>query len=387
MRILAAIAVLTGCYSPSYDNCALTCAQSGLCPSGFDCIDGVCRAPTGTCMGGDGDGGVDTDVAAWKYSKQITITSPAAAMGFPVPIRVRDGDLQAHAQASGGDIRFALADTTLLPYEIEQYDSGSGLLVAWVKVPTLSASAPTTIEMLFGNPSARADGDPTAVWDLSYLAVYHLDDFTDATSAGRDGVSVGGTAMAPFGAFGSAQQFWGTPNAAFTIGGDSMLDSGTFTFEAWVKIDSTTAGQHRLYTAPSAFANRFAVAYTDASATIASPHAVLASASGGTMSSEQSVLSPTKWQHVGVTLQNGAINFYVDGVASSLGIAMTNMLSASPSEITIGGVAGTNVTGPTGTLDEVRLSRTTKPPEYFRLSYELGRQDTTAFTVGPLVTR
>lgn len=45
MRLLGGLlAVVGACYSPTYRDCEVTCA-GGVCPSGYRCEDGMCRAP------------------------------------------------------------------------------------------------------------------------------------------------------------------------------------------------------------------------------------------------------------------------------------------------------------------------------------------------------
>ena len=57
MRLLALLLASTmGCYAPSFDTCALTCASGESCPSGYTCSAGRCAAGGTSC---DGDPGRD----------------------------------------------------------------------------------------------------------------------------------------------------------------------------------------------------------------------------------------------------------------------------------------------------------------------------------------
>ena len=83
--------------------------------------------------------------ANWAYRKQITFTSdsakiPSTQSYFPALISLSsDSDLAADAQDDGDDILFTSSDgTTQLDHEIEEFDGGTGQLVAWVEVPSLS---------------------------------------------------------------------------------------------------------------------------------------------------------------------------------------------------------------------------------------------------------
>lgn len=56
MRTLISIAVLaaaasTGCFSPSFDSCAVSCGAGGSCPDGMTCLgDGVCHRSAGEAL-------------------------------------------------------------------------------------------------------------------------------------------------------------------------------------------------------------------------------------------------------------------------------------------------------------------------------------------------
>jgi hypothetical protein len=62
MRALWVVLAAVGCYSPSYRDCAISCATSG-CPDGLVCENGACRTAAGLppCPTGSGDGGMSGD--------------------------------------------------------------------------------------------------------------------------------------------------------------------------------------------------------------------------------------------------------------------------------------------------------------------------------------
>jgi predicted glutamine amidotransferase len=113
----------------------------------------------------------------WQYRKTINI-DPSQVSGdqtdFPVLIDMTDTDLKDKAQLDGDDILFADQNNVKLSHEIEQYDSATGHLVAWVRIPFVSSTSFTTFYMYYGNPTAPNQEDPAAVWDTSYKLVLHL---------------------------------------------------------------------------------------------------------------------------------------------------------------------------------------------------------------------
>jgi hypothetical protein len=79
-------------------------------------------------------------------------------------------------QSDGGDILFTSSDgLTKLSHEIERYTSATGELIAWVKVPTVSASSDTIIYIYYGN-AVCADQWATdgSTWLSNYRGVWHF---------------------------------------------------------------------------------------------------------------------------------------------------------------------------------------------------------------------
>ena len=95
----------------------------------------------------------------------------------------------------GYDIFFSSDPTgqTRLDYEMEQHNPVTGQVIAWIRIPTLSHGADTTIYVFYGNPNVTTpQQNPTGVWDSSYQAVYHLANAgtgiaTDSTTNGYNG--------------------------------------------------------------------------------------------------------------------------------------------------------------------------------------------------------
>jgi C4-type Zn-finger protein len=124
----------------------------------------------------------------WKYFKDIIIDNSKVAgdlTDFPVLISLFDSDLKLKAQNDGDDIAFFDSQGGQLPHEIEFYDpsyNGShAQLVAWVK-SDLSSDVDTWITMKYGNSEIVSRQNPTAVWNSSYLGVWHLKEDPSASA-------------------------------------------------------------------------------------------------------------------------------------------------------------------------------------------------------------
>lgn len=81
-----------GCRAPEVSDCQVACAAGPeLCPDGFRCLDGMCRAAgeTGDCAAGDGDGGPLADA----NPSALTIeTRRGTGDGAPLFLAAQDGD-------------------------------------------------------------------------------------------------------------------------------------------------------------------------------------------------------------------------------------------------------------------------------------------------------
>jgi hypothetical protein len=131
----------------------------------------------------------------WLYRKPITINASKVAediTDFPMLIQIMDTDLKNKARSDGYDIMFTESDgRTKLDHEIERYNSSSGELIAWVKIPFLSSSSGTLIYMHYGNPNAPDQQNIEGVWSNGFVGVYHMVEETgsinNSASSSNDG--------------------------------------------------------------------------------------------------------------------------------------------------------------------------------------------------------
>ncbi|UCF61272.1 MAG: DUF2341 domain-containing protein, partial [Anaerolineaceae bacterium] len=192
----------------------------------------------------------------WSYRKKITIYSSQVSADlnyFPVLInQSTDTELAASAQADGGDILFTSSNgTTKLDHEIEKFVSGTGELVAWVEVPSLSGSVNTELYMYYGNASVADQWNINGTWDEggtpNFRGVWHLDETSgqheDSTSNGNDSTSVNVTTQgSATGQIDGADEFERTSSNNVVIGGGSeSLDvTDAITIEAWIDEDAVS---------------------------------------------------------------------------------------------------------------------------------------------------
>jgi len=208
---------------------------------------------------------------AFTYSRTITIDhtkcgSTTDTSNFPVLISgtysylatTPTGNIQNTVTSNGitipADLGF-YSDaglTTKLAWEVAAYTASSGLIEAWVKLPTLSHSSDTlgnnTFYMAYGDSSVTTDqSNMTGTWNDGgsnyYKGVYHLEDNTTGTvvkdsSPNAKNLTYHNTntsnasATAQIGrGFNIAQT---SANRADTSD-SSFIAAGDFTLECWVK--------------------------------------------------------------------------------------------------------------------------------------------------------
>jgi hypothetical protein len=147
------------------------------------CPDDPNKQEPGICGCGiaDTDSDNDTivdcaDAAPYGWLRQLTLDSLQIAgplTDFPVLVQLTDAALASAAAVSGSDIYFTTADqTTLLDFELESYTPGTGTLVAWVLMPSLSASSDAVLFLGYGDGKLDRS-DAAGVWS-GYHHAWHL---------------------------------------------------------------------------------------------------------------------------------------------------------------------------------------------------------------------
>ena len=116
---------------------------------------------------------------SWEFRKNITLSLNTATgvdsdlTDFPVLISFTDTDLIQTNESLGRDFVFTESDgTTVLSHEIEKFDNTTGEIIAWVKLPTMSAS--TSTEMYIYYKGDTIGFNSANVWNDDYVIVWHL---------------------------------------------------------------------------------------------------------------------------------------------------------------------------------------------------------------------
>ena len=307
-----------------------------------------------------------TFLAGWTRQKPITI--PAAYVGgslvdFPLLVRItNDAEIGAAARADGYDIRFTLADGTLLSYERVAFSITNGLAngLFWVKVPSLTSGVAGSILCQYAN-AAATDVSGTAAWDSNHCAVYHLGEtgtnptVHDATANAKN----------------STAQTW-TPSISGQVGGCASLNNSAITVP-----DQTFSGEFSIsvWTNPASLADsRILYRYVDGSGFFLGPQADTAWRwlvfTGGTSAAivSNTLASLSTWVHLAaVRRADNTLVLYRNGVAQTNTAVKSGSIAGSAT-VCMGSDYGTTKRY-NGLLDEVRIAGSSRSAAWWSLEY------------------
>jgi biopolymer transport protein ExbB len=333
--------------------------------------------------------------AAWFSSKNIVLNTKATGANvsttitnFPVLVRLSSNNaaIFSGAKSNGADIRFAKANGTALPYQIEQWNATSKKAAVWVLVDTIKGNdSLASIIMYYGNSSAIDSSSPGKVFDTSkgFQAVYHFSDAADtAFDATINKYTASPVTTAPadtIGIIGRARYFDGSASAYDIVGSSDSSgifnklhfpDNGIYTLSAWVNLTSITglpaiiargsggASEYHLYTRAATTEFRF----LENRSTTDGGQQYLGSGTGTAVTGI--------WTHV-VGVRNGInMSLFLNGaVIASPTTGATGGTRTITYDVNIGRRSdGSNYFN--GFIDEVQIANVARDTNWIKLSYE-----------------
>lgn len=368
--------------------CAGACSFTPLLAGGDDVVTPDAAGP---------DASVDPDAppAPAARVRRLTVGDDKVTGGphadFPVLVALTEGWLRTTdeggdvAREDGADIHFAAdpAGATVLAHEIEAYDDEDGVLIAWVKVPSLEAG--TSIYLRYGDPAHVPDpAAAAAVWSADYGGVWHLSGGAIVDSAANGQATNGGSNPAD-GHIGRARSFNGTTHSISVAAAAPMADvfAGGGTAEAWFFATGWGEAQFGRIFDKDAFV--LGMGDNTTSGSILFGHRF--AGNNGNWNSAQGSVALNAWTHVAVVYdQSSAANtpvIYVNGVARTVTATTTPSgatMSDAAAPLTIGNrAAGDRAFA--GRLDELRLSRVARRPGWIATGHENQRAPGTFWIV------
>ena len=271
-------------------------------------------------------------------------------------------------------------------------------LVAWVRIPSLSAVTDTEIYMYYGNAGASNQENVTDVWDANFKMVQHMDDnpntssTTDSTSNNNDGAKL--AANNPLetisGKAGDAQVFAG--DDYITKAAPSFIDDTAGSVEQWVKFSDLTQSHTVVnINVEGAFDDEFLFMYYRGSVINYKVYAMLivGGVTSFVASSDANLITDTDWHHWVVTSDSSTLRFYLDGVEVTMNFttgANSGQWMASATDADILSIGAVKRAAPAldlkGTVDEVRISDTARSADWIQTSYNNQSNPSDFITLG-----
>jgi len=329
--------------------------------------------------------GLSAPPDGWRHSGEVTIlTTPDGAdlpagtrvRGFPLLVRLHGDSFPfAEARPDGADLRVASGDGVPLPHQIESWDAAGGEAAVWVRVPEIRGNDAQTLRLAWGRDDAPDASDGRAVFgaESGFAGVWHMGEEPHDEVGDLPARDTGTTAVA--GVVGMARHFPGGAGIAF---GDAITalptGAGPHSTSVWFRAarpNTTLVGWGR-----EEAQGKVVLQYR-------SPPRIRADCyfSGGDVSGTGR-LAPGVWTHVLHTFEAGQARVYVNGRLDGTNAqAGSTMAIKSPARMWFGGWYDTYDF--VGDLDEVRVSRVVRSPEWARLEYE--NQKPLQSLVGPVV--
>jgi hypothetical protein len=332
----------------------------------------------------------------WGYRIMITLDGSKVTgnlTNFPYLVYIAsNASLSANARSDVGfegfDILFTSNDgTTKLDHEIEKYITGTGELVSWVEIPSMSAGVDTIIYMYYGYPSAADQSNAAGVWDSNYKGVLHLKETAgaqaDSTTNSNNGTASVTTQGSSTGIANGADELSGT--ADYIQMGTTNWNVNQGTVSLWAYANSFPAGLGGYlfgHTTDPAYANRLQL-YTD------DANGNLDLGLGDSHSKALNIydFNITTWYQVTLTWDGTNYEVYVDGISSASGTYTG--LTALNTIADIGNTGNTAARNESfnGIIDEVRVSDIVRPIDWIQTSYNVQSDAAGSSSVGPPVER
>ncbi len=191
-------------------------------------------------------GGGDWWDESWDYRAPLSFSNEnfdEDLSNFPIYVSIEDTSFT-KSQKNGNDICFISGDhKTKLDHEIEYFDSNTGKLIAWVKIPQINSETETKIYIYYGNSNCKDQQSPVNVWSNDYILVHHFKEsngeIVDSTTYSNVGTTQGSGVKSIQGKIGNAVKLDSNDNYISITNSDSIRNiDNSLTVEGWFMLDS-----------------------------------------------------------------------------------------------------------------------------------------------------
>lgn len=314
--------------------------------------------------------------STWQYRKKILIDGNKVdgnLTNFPVLIYLNDFDLNLYAKRDGSDIIFTSKDgKTKLKREIEDYNSNSGALIAWVKIPELTTGADTPIYMYFGNSDANESNDKD-VWDDDYVMIQQLNNtFTDSTI---NPTTCTNTSALPiedrFNNNNSAMLFpYETPypptsNVRINCGNPDYLDMNNITISTWIYTFDYSV-HYPIFVRKG---DNYRTGLTGINGGNVFFRLVLDDGQPSRSLSSTSKVDINSWTQIVGTYDGDKLRIYIDGELNNTSSSYPGNILPSTNSLIIGSYDTSGNYSLNGKIDDVKISKIARSEEWIKTEY------------------
>jgi hypothetical protein len=309
-----------------------------------------------------------------NYRRLLTFSKPFGTqnlVNFPVLIVLNSTRID-YTSTNQTDIRFYDENYTTLLYKETELWNTSGNSFVWIKVPQVNNNTQDYIWAYYNCSNSNSD-NKTQVWDSNYKGVWHLHytnstNYTmDSTSNGNNGKLTNFNNNPPLNATGeidNAFAFDGS-NDYVNCGGSSTLNlTSLATVSLWVKVNNFPAYTAVLTKTGSVAWDKYIGVVFNSTAARVFVNA------WDTNYAVKTGLSTGTWYNVVGTYNEtaGTIRIFVNGV-EGVSDTYSSDITTDASNLLFG-ITGDTTSYPfNGTMDEVRISNTSRSLSWINASY------------------
>ena len=341
-------------------------------------------------------------LTAWKMHRAVKLNTTATGAGimttlanYPVPVQLTKDNFDfSQAKDDGSDVRFAKADGTLLPHEIELWDRANQVAALWVKTQVMGNDATQSFVMYWGNPVVPSTSDGPRVFPQAenWVAVWHLGDDAAVTPDGfkdSTGVNHGTGHNLEKGAARPSRVGLGTNLDHLKKQGVKVVENRknfdmvkNMTFELWGFVRSFGYDKgYESYMTKGDESWRYMrsgkTALTEICNDGNSPVCVFSKSS----------VAFGKWYHFAGVHEGRVVRLYINGKREGQGTAGTEAGSFGDHAVTLGFSLHKMVEQRfmDMIIDEARVTKDSKTDDWIKLDYESAREGSTFVTLGEVV--
>jgi pimeloyl-ACP methyl ester carboxylesterase len=331
------------------------------------------------------------------YSRPITISHAMVPntdqTSFPVLISGTYSFLTTQANggrvltSDGSDILFTsdAAGQNLLDFERDNYNSATGQSAFWVRIPTLSHTADTTIYIWYGIPGlTQSQGFAPNVWSNGYAGAWHFGSVTalstaDSTANGNSGTYAGAVPIA--GEIGGAASLNGNSQILVPYSPSLQFGTGDFSVSAWVQTASSSSEAVVVGASRCGISESWILETHNNALTFST----FGAGSAGYVSSSPSI-NDNNWHYLTGVRSGQNVAIYLDGVAAnSSSVSAAYDSDTGAGSLAIGGLPpGGTCTSPNwnGSIDEVRISSVARAADWVATEYNNQSSPSSFYSIG-----